>query len=444
MNTAGKVYQPPRSAAELRSGEPAAPASAEALRAGRPKAAREKSMTRLTLPRTLVVGLGNGGCKVVTAMERQWKEGPRVVVVNTDGRSLAEAGDLAGLHIGARVIKGLGTGGEPRMGQRAAESDIEAISGLFRDVDVVFLVVCLGGGTGTGASPLLIEEARKSGALTLCFASLPFEFEGKRRMEHARRGLMALQSSADAVICLPNQRLLELVEDKTNIVAAFQQTDDMLARGLQAVWRVISRRGVINLDFEDVSALVHKGDGRCVFACAEGTGPDKVNQVLKAVRRHALLNQGTVLAEAEAFLVSIMGGSDLSLKEVDQLMAGIAKIGRAEALIMTGVCCESEWQDRLFVVFLVVEKKGADGLAFIAPQRDDEPGGGLISAVQVEAPTAEPASRGKIVQVGLFDKVSQGRFKDVEATVVEGKNLDIPTFKRRGIMIQKVLRNHSG
>ena len=105
-------------------------------------------------------------------------------------------------------------------------------------------------------------------------------------------------------------------------------------------------------------------------------------------------------------------------------MAGIAWIGRAEALIMTGVCCESEWQDRLFVVFLVVEKKGADGLVFNAPQRDDEPGGGLIgAAAQVGELTAEPVSRGKIVQVGLFDKVSQGRFKDVEATVVEGKNL---------------------
>lgn len=406
-------------------------------------AGKEKNTTRLTLPRTLVVGLGNGGCKTVAAMARQWKEGPRTVAVNTDGRSLAEAGALEGLQIGARVIKGLGTGGEPRMGQRAAESDIEAIRGLFRDVDVVFLVVCLGGGTGTGAAPLLVEEARKSGALTICFASLPFEFEGKRRMEHARRGLMALQACADAVISLPNQRLLELVEDKTNIVAAFQQSDDMLARGMQAVWRVISRRGVINLNFEDVSALVHKGHGRCVFACAEGTGPDKVNQVLDAVRHHALLNQGTVLAEAEAFLVSVMGGADLALKEVDQLMSGIAEIGRAEALVMTGVCCEREWKDRLFVVFLVVEKEGADGLACVAPQRDDESGAGPISVEPVEKPAAEPVTRGKIVQAGLFDnKVSLGRFKDVEATVVEGKNLDVPTFKRRGIMIQKVLRNH--
>lgn len=406
-------------------------------------AAKQASATRLTLPRTLVMGLGNGGCKTVIAMERQWKEGPRVVAVNTDGRSLAEAGDLAGLHIGERVIKGLGTGGEPRMGRRAAESDIEAIRGLFRDVDVVFLVVCLGGGTGTGAAPLVVEEARKAGALTLVFASLPFEFEGQRRMELAQRGLMALQASADAVICLPNQRLLELVEDKANIAAAFQKTDDMLARGLQAVWCVISRCGVINLDFEDVRALVKKGNGRCVFACAEGTGPDKVQQVLEAVRHHALLNHGAVLAEAEAFLVTVMGGSDLALKEVDQLMAGIAKIGRAEALMMTGVCCENDWQDRLFVVFLVAEKKGADGLAFIAPQRDDEPAGVQVGAAPVEEPTPEPASRGKIKQVGLFDKVSQGRFKDVDATVVDGNNLDIPTFKRRGIMIQKVLRNHS-
>jgi cell division protein FtsZ len=419
MNTVGKVHPPQRSAAALRNGAP-----------------------RLTRPRALVVGLGNGGCKTVAAMERQWKEGPRVVTVNTDGRSLAEAGDLAGLHIGARVIKGLGTGGEPRMGRRAAESDSEAIRELFRDVDTVFLVVCLGGGTGTGAAPLVVEEARKAGALTLVFASLPFEFEGKRRMELARRGLTALQSSADAVICLPNQRLLDLVEDKTNIVAAFRQTDDMLARGLQAVWRVISRRGVINLDFEDVRALMQKGNGRCVFACAEGTGPDKVNQVLEALRHHALLNHGAVLAEAEAFLVSVMGGSDLSLKEVDQLMAGIARIGRAEALVMTGVCCESEWQDRLFVVCLVVEKKGVDETASIASRRDEEPFGVLPGAAPVAEPNAEPVTRGKIMQAGLFDDLNLGRFKGMDGTVVEGNNLDIPTFKRRGIMIQKVSRNH--
>ncbi len=409
-----------------------------------PQKSGPKVAARLTMPRTLVVGLGNGGCKTVVAMARQWKDGPRVVAVNTDGRSLAEAGDLAGLHIGERVIKGLGTGGEPRMGQRAAESDAEAIRGLFRDVDVVCLVVCLGGGTGTGAAPLIVEEARKAGALTLVFASLPFEFEGKRRMDLARRGLTALQAGADAVICLPNQRLLELVEDKANIVAAFQQTDVMLARGIQAFWCVISRHGVINLDFEDVSALVRKGNGRCVFACAEGTGPDKVSQVLEAVRNNALLNHGAVLAEAEAFLVSVMGGSDLALKEVDQLMAGIAKIGCAEALAMTGVCCETEWQDRLFVVFLVVEKKEADGQVCPAAQREEDLGGRLAGTVPAGALTVESAARSKVVQTDLFVPASQSRFNNVEATVVEGKNLDLPTFKRRGIIVQKVSRNHPG
>lgn len=439
MNNTSKIFPP--SAADLPAPDEAGFAKAGALRAGRPKAAMEQRIKPLALPRTLVVGLGNGGCKTVTAIAGQWKEGPRMVVVNTDGRSLAEAGDLEGLHIGAHVIKGMGTGGEPRMGRRAAESDIEAVRGLFHDVDVVFLVVCLGGGTGTGAAPLLLEEARKSGALTLCFASLPFEFEGKRRMEHAQRGLMALQAAADAVICLPNQRLLEVVEDRSNIVEAFRKTDEMLARGLQAVWRVISRRGVINLDFDDIGALVHKGNGRCVFACAEGAGPGKVNQVLEAVRNHALLDHGEALAKAEAFLVTIMGGSDLSLKEVDQLMTGIAKIGGSEALAMTGVCCERDWQDRLFVVFLVVERKCADDLAFIASTPDEEPGKGLIPEAPPEHPALESVPRGRTKQPDLFEVV-RGRFENVEATVVEGRNLDVPTYKRRGIMIQKVLRNH--
>ncbi|MBI2440737.1 MAG: hypothetical protein HYV35_05125, partial [Lentisphaerae bacterium] len=131
-----------------------------------------------TLPRSLIVGLGNGGCQTVSALEQQWKEGPRFALVDTDGRSLGHSGDLARVQIGAHVIKGLGTGGEPRLGRRAAEADIGPIRELFQDVELVFLVVCLGGGTGTGAAPLLVEAARKAGALTLCFASLPFEFEG--------------------------------------------------------------------------------------------------------------------------------------------------------------------------------------------------------------------------------------------------------------------------
>lgn len=418
MTIPKKVHSASRAATALRPGAPAAP----------------KPPARSAVPRTLVVGLGNGGCQTVTALARQWKDSPRIVLVNSDGRSLAHAPELAGVQIGAQVIKGLGTGGEPRMGRRAAEADREAISALFHKVDVVFLVVCLGGGTGTGAAPVLVEAARKAGAFTLCFVSLPFEFEGQRRMEHAQRGLTALQAIADAVICLPNQRLLKLVNDRTNLAEAFQKTDEMLAYGLQALWCLISRRGVINLDLGDIRALAQKGQGRCLFACVEGRGADKVNQILEAVQQDELLKQGAALAEAEALVISVIGGSDLSLKEVDQLMDGIAQLSHSEALMTAGVCYERDWQDRLLVVFLVAEKKGADDLAHPALGRKGAP----------HEHIPEAAARDKIIQRSLFEEVSRGRFKDVEATIVNGENLDLPTFKRRGIVIQKAQRNHVG
>ncbi|MBI2440696.1 MAG: hypothetical protein HYV35_04915 [Lentisphaerae bacterium] len=386
------------------------------------------------LPRALVVGLGNGGCQIVSALARQWKDAPRFALVNTDGRSLTKAPDIVSLQIGLQVIKGLGTGGEPRMGRRAAEADSAAIGALFQGVDLVFLIVCLGGGTGTGAAPLLVEAARAAGALTICFASLPFEFEGARRMEHAQRGIVALQAEADAVICLPNQRLLKMVNDRANVEEAFGQAAAMLAKSLQALWCVLSQRGVINLDLSDVRALARKGHGRCLLAWAEGSGTNKIAQVLEAVRQHDLLNQGAVLAEAEALLVSVMGGPDVSLKDVDQLMSGISKMSRAEALMMAGLCCASDWQDRLFVAFLVAEKKGAHEI--IVP--------GLKGIAQTKKDLGGAVAPGKPRQGELFADFGRSRFNEVEATIVHGENLDIPTFKRRGILIQKAARPNGG
>ncbi len=381
---------------------------------------------RAEAPRTLVIGLGGGGTAAARGLAAHWPDGPRVLLVDTDGRTLANAGGLDALQIGAHVIKGLGTGGEPRMGLRAAQSDAVSLQACVRDQQLVLILVGLGGGTGTGAAPLLAETAREAGALTLCFAMLPFEFEGARRMDHARRGLNSLQTAADAVLCLPNQRLIEQLGDRTNIGEAFRLADATLGRGVQAVWRTISRPGAIGLSLADVCALVRRGHGRGVFETLEGTGPDKTESLLEGIRRSALLGHGAVLAGADGFLVSLMGCADVSLKDIDRLMKGILAAANPAALALTGVCCEAEPGDRLTATFLVMEPDGTPR----APGED---------APSPGTPAAPAATPPKEVPQDLFP-VQPDRFLGIEPTIVNGTDLDKPTFQRRNLVIQKLSR----
>ncbi len=378
-------------------------------------------------PRLLVLGIGQCGCRTLQEMANDWRDCARMVAVDTDGRALPEISGIQNIQIGSGIIRGMGTAGDPRVGRRAAEADLAAIRPVFEQTDLVFLIVGLGGGTGTGAAPLLAEEARKSGALTFCFAALPFEFEGQRRVEYAQNGLAALQTAADAVISLPNQRLVELIDDHANIAEAFRKATSTLATGLRSVWRIISRQGTINVDLPHITAMARQRGCRCVFVCAEGTGPDKIAQTLQAIREHPLLDHGQALAETESFLVSIMAGHDLALRDIDRLMSGITKMAGAHALMLVGVCCEPEWQDRIWATLLVAEQQTA---AVTLAKTKSKP------AKSENLPTAD--AQRPLRQEDLFDKPRpDDRFKDTEATMINGKNLDTPTFHRRGIIIQK-------
>ena len=402
---------------------------------------RSKTSQRESRCRVVIIGLGHGGCNTIAHTARQWKDCPELVALDTDISAVPKSPRIRSVQIGKDVMKGMGTGGDPRVGRRAAESDIDVIRELFIDADLVFLVVGLGGGTGTGAAPLVLEKARSADALTLCFAMLPFEFEGKQRMKYAEMGLAALQEAADGVICLPNQRLFKTGEKRANISKAFQKADDMLSRGVHAVWRAISMAGGvsgINLDFADLRALIKNSSGRCVFGCAEGTGPDKVNMVLKSIRNNPLLDHGQVMMNAYSFLVSIAGGPDLSLHDVDQIMAGILSMGNEDALIKTGVCSEPDWKDKVFLTVLVSEKKSAQEPESLAPAAFADMGESE-DRVTGKKGGPEPAQAKKMTQASLFE--GHSRFMGVDPTIVEGSNLDIPTYIRRGILIQKARNN---
>ncbi|MDD5482629.1 MAG: cell division protein FtsZ [Kiritimatiellae bacterium] len=380
----------------------------------------------------LIVGIGNGGCNAVQTMAREWPDGPKMIGINTDERALAGLTGIECVPIGAKTMKGLGTGGDPRIARQAAEADIEKLRPLFNNVKIAIFAAGLGGGTGSGVAPLLIDEAKRAGALTLCFAMLPFEFEGPRRKEQAERGLQSIRDAADGVICLPSQRLTALIDDKANIREAFRRAEKMLAGGIRELWRVLNRSSIINFDFADLRAFLRNSSGNCVFCCAEGDGEQRIATVIDNIKKNVLLNNCRSLADADSFIICISGGPDLSINEVNKVVNGILALGGRQAFTMAGVGCEPEWREKIHVAILAAEKAPpAAGHANTENERARQ-------NTKAEPPGKHAGpGQADLIQAGLFDAVEQGRFKGVSPTIVNGSNLDIPTFIRRRISIQK-------
>ncbi len=345
-----------------------------------------------------------------------------MLAVNTEAREMPPDAGVQFLQIGARHLHGLGTGGDPRLGQRAMEEDLPALRPWLEQARLVLLATGLGGGTGTGAAPMIMAEARKFGALTLALSMLPFDCESRRRQDQAAQGLLALQEAADGVICLPNQRLLSGAAEDAPLDRLFDNAHDFLRACLQALWRLLARRGVINVSFADLCALVRLGNGRCLMACAEAAGDDKAEQAAAALLNHPLLDGGAALRAARAFILNISGGPDLTLREAQHIVARLGGNGGAEALMMTGMACDPALTGKIWAMVFLAE--------------DANPA--ALGAVGKTAPAPSPVPRGKATQLSLFGANAAGRFDGVEPTIMDSENLDKPTYIRRGLPIQKV------
>jgi cell division protein FtsZ len=382
--------------------------------------------------RISIVGAGGAGCKVIDRLAAAPDEGTTLIAVNTDARSLEGSRAMVKLQIGSARTQGLGCGGDPATGRLAAEEDIEMIRSLFPNVDLVLLVVGLGGGTGTGASPILLNAARDAGAMTLCFATLPFRFEGGRRRAEADQAVSELRTLADALILVPNDRLSESVGE-AQVAKAFDKADEVLCAGISSVCKLLTAPGYISLDFADLKQVATGSGGVCTFGYGMGSGKNKAETAVAALLENPLLERGSVLASSGALLVSIVGSSDLTLKDVTVIMNRItAKAGRDDHVLM-GTVLDETWQDRVGVTVVAAETPA--GRPAAAP---DEP--------TPEPAPSEPAAAGGRkkrkqaplqTRMRLFDSAGKGKFKDVEPTILDGQDLDTPTFMRRGIAIEK-------
>jgi cell division protein FtsZ len=281
-----------------------------------------------------VIGLGGGGSNAVTRMVRENIQGVEFIAMNTDAQALAVCEAPMCVQLGPKLTKGLGAGGDHIMGAKAAEENRDELREIVSGADMVFLTAGMGGGTGTGAIPIVAEISKTSGALTIAVVTKPFAFEGSHRIQTAEEGIEKLIDKVDTLIIIPNDRLLSLCDSKTGVDSAFKLADDVLRHGVQAIAEVITTPGMINLDFADVKAIM-KDAGPAWMSIGKGTGQNRAIDAAKDALASPLLEVS--IEGSKGVLFNVVGGSSLTLFEVNQAAEVIKQAVDPEANIIFGV-----------------------------------------------------------------------------------------------------------
>lgn len=308
-----------------------------------------------------VVGVGGGGSNAVNRMIQADVRGVEFVAVNTDAQALTRTGANRRIQIGDKLTKGLGAGGHPEIGSKAAEESSEAIFEALKDSDMVFITAGMGGGTGTGAAPIIAQIAREIGALTIAVVTRPFTFEGTRRRQAAESGIVQLKDKVDTLITIPNDRLMQVVEKKTTIESAFKVVDDVLRQGIQGISELITIPGLVNLDFADVKTVMAQA-GSALMAIGRGEGENRAVDAAKAAIASPLLEVS--IDGAQGVLFNITGGQDMTLFEVHEAAEVIAAAADKEANIIFGAVIDPRVQGEVRITVIAT---GFDGKAAVQP-----------------------------------------------------------------------------
>jgi cell division protein FtsZ len=294
-----------------------------------------------------VIGIGGGGGNAVNRMIAAGLKKVHYVVLNTDMQALQRSNAHTRMPIGSKLTNGLGAGGIPEIGEQAAKESAEEIKELLEGTDMVFITAGMGGGTGTGAAPIIAEIAKEINALTVAVVTTPFTFEGKKKLLLASEGIEKLRKSVDTLIIIPNQYLLKIVENNTPIKQAFQIADDVLRQGVQGISELITEPGEINIDFADVRTVM-KGRGDALMGIGIGEGENRAVDAANSAINNPLLENARIEG-AKGILVNLAGGDDLTLKEYQDVVEIITQNADDDALIIAGQAYNPELGDRLKV-----------------------------------------------------------------------------------------------
>jgi len=306
-----------------------------------------------------VIGVGGGGCNAVTRMIREQVRGVEFICMNTDAQALQFTEAPIQIQLGGKVTRGLGAGGDPAMGAKAIEENRDEIKSLLTGTDMVFVTCGMGGGTGTGAAPIVAEIAKQMGILTIAVVTKPFTFEGNHRRKNAEEGIARMTSRCDTIIIIPNDRLLDMCTDKVGIDTAFKMADDVLRAGVQTISEVITVPGLINLDFADVKAIT-KDAGQAWMSIGIGTGKNRAIDAAKEALASPLLD--VTITGAKGVLFNVVGGDNLSLYEVNEAAEIIKKAVDPDANIIFGVAKDERLNNEVKIT-LIATGFNAAGLA---------------------------------------------------------------------------------
>jgi cell division protein FtsZ len=316
-----------------------------------------------------VIGVGGGGGNAINRMIAADVKGVDFLVANTDAQALQGSKAAIKIQLGAKLTKGLGSGGNPEIGRRAALEDTEKIIEALEGADMVFVTTGLGGGTGTGGAPIVASLARELGALTVAVVTKPFAFEGKRRMMQAEQGLAELSQGVDTVICIPNERLMQFVDKDTSFFEAFRIADDILRQGVQGISDIITITGIINRDFADIKAIM-EGMGYAVMGTAVASGENRAVEATNRAMASPLLEDASING-AHGILLNITGSNKLTLYEVHEASTIVQKAAAENANIIFGAVHDESMGDAVKVTVIATgiksEKMGVKPLSGISP-----------------------------------------------------------------------------
>ena len=470
-----------------------------------------------------VVGVGGAGTNVLDRIVLDGLDKADLIAINTDVQSLASSVAATKVQLGRTVTRGLGAGGDPEVGYNAAYESADEIRQALRDARMIFVCTGLGGGTGSGAAPAVAQVARENGSLVLGFATLPFGFEGKRRLAQAHEALAKMREHCDAVICFENDRLGDMVAPKAGIHQAFAAADQMISQSVRSIVSLIQRPGLIRIGFDDLLAALKNPSGRCLFGFGESDSDNRAHDALAQALKNPLMDRGRMLADASHVLVQVSGGPGMTLTEVEILMQDLGKHIRDDTQIIFGTTVDSRMGNRLSVTLIsslaseeeevappvaakpvrVPKPKPAAPPPEPEPVIPDEPPmweqqpeetpviasetavveqtpftPELIETDEPEPaqpvwpkPVAEivseepafeepPPQQTRIIlpkkkptifkepkpvaekkpqarqEVMQFEPVTRGRFEKSEPTIVEGQDLDVPTFLRKNVRVK--------
>ncbi|MEA3326224.1 MAG: cell division protein FtsZ [Chloroflexota bacterium] len=380
----------------------------------------DKNVRPESFARIKVVGIGGGGCNAVNRMIDEGISGIEFIAVNTDAQALQFSKAKVRVRVGEKSTRGLGAGGDPRIGRLAAEESAEDLYEVLKGSDMVFVTAGLGGGTGTGGAPIVAQIAHEIGALTIGVVTRPFTFEGNHRANAAEEGTTALKEHVDTLIIIPNDRLLQIVDKRSGLQDAFKVADDVLRQGIQGISELITVPGLINLDFADVRTIMSEG-GAALMAVGQATGEDRATKAAEQAISNQLLD--VTIDGARGILFNVTGGPDLKLFEVNQAATIIKETAHPDVNLIFGAVIDENMGENLRLTVIATGFEGT-ALRSTAKTAQLQP---TTNASQRPLPSMLENVEGK--QDSRQPKTSSDTYEF--QTRINTDDLDVPAFLRK-------------